>query len=231
MALDFLGFKSRPAEADELTTSVGNEIPPEPNFDDSDNPVPVEHACVECGKDVQYKGRGRVPTRCPDCRSTRTSGASEGPASRAPRMANMDKRKAKIVGNLLEINGILAGSVVMAAPVTGHNMVLNAPPAISSFVEIAAKYPRMLDGLEKLTDVMPWVEVGRFAGSMAYAVAVDTGRLQPYGLVAEYLGVANAAQAAHYEPPQEEPDFTVPQPATVGVTVASPNRFVMPDGA
>lgn len=229
-----LGLRSSSIDAnalDVIETSPTNEVPPDPDFSDSETSARVEHACENCGNDVQYSGRGRVPKKCPDCRANRTRVSSDGPAMpRMPRMASMDKRKQRVVDNLMQINGMMAGSLALAAPVTGNTMALTAPPAIVSLVEIASKYPKMMEGLEKLTEVMPWIDIARFAGAVGYAMAVDAGRIEPYGLVAEYLGVAEAAKMAQWEPTVINESDVIPNPAGPDAP-ASPTRFKLPDGA
>lgn len=237
---DTLGLKSRPADAPAEAPepaappqhTQADGVPPDPDFSEGPDgsPAAVKHPCEECGNDVQYSGRGRVPAKCPDCKANRSSRGGSTGAVRVP--AGMSKRKAKIAGNMQEIAGLLGGSIGMAMPVTGGTIMYTSPPAITGLLDIAEKYPRMLDALEKLTEVMPWYGVGRFVGAVAYAAAVDAGRVNPYGMVGEALGVAQVAEQVGYQPPvPPDPEDDVPQPDVSGeMQVASPARFRMPAG-
>lgn len=42
-----------------------------------------EHSCEICGADVQYKGRGRIPKRCPEHRKTQSASVPKSKGSNA----------------------------------------------------------------------------------------------------------------------------------------------------
>jgi hypothetical protein len=117
---------------------------------------------------------------------------------------------------------MVAGGMIPFAPVTGATIMLTSPSAIESLVGIAARYPRMLEGLEKAVQVMPWLEIGKFGAGVVVALAVDTGRALPVGLAAEYLGVAEAARQIGWQ--EEEASMPVDMPAE-GFVVTRPPSF------
>jgi hypothetical protein len=217
-------FTVPPSEFDEGGTGGLEEAPP-PEPQTVTPALSGGPTCEVCGRDVAYSGRGRKPRFCQDHR-TRTSDSARKTAkvsAEDAERADMDKRLKKIVGDLQQGAGELAGTIAPVAPVTAHVVALQAPSAIDSLVSIAEKYPRMLDGLEKAASTVPFISVGKFVAALVLAISVDMGRVTPYGLAAEYLGVAKAAEAAGYQAPAEQQA----EAAKNDRTMPPPPRFTM----
>jgi hypothetical protein len=129
----------------------------------------------------------------------------------------LQTRLDKITGDLTEGLGELSGTLAPMAPVAAITMAMQGPPAMEALVRIASDYPRFLDGLEKAAKTVPFVTVAKFIAAMVLAVVVDMGRAVPEGFAAETLGVAAAAQAAGWTPPQQHATvegFAAPTPPT-----------------
>lgn len=195
-----------------------------PNFDPPDDPPPSsggELACEVCGVPLHYGGRGRKPKRCDDHKTrTRATGASgDGTRKRGP--SRIDSRLAAIADDMLTGAGMVAGGVAPVAPVTAATILLTSPEAIESLLSIAARYPKMLDGMEQALQVIPFLGVAKFLGGVTLAISVDAGRTMPYGLAAEYLGVSKAAEEVGWQPRQPDLDgefvegFTAPNAGPV----------------
>lgn len=61
----------------------------------------VKHPCAECGRDVEWKGRGRVPKMCPEHRKIKTTST--------PRISSKNTDlAAQATGVLVQANGFLA---------------------------------------------------------------------------------------------------------------------------
>lgn len=170
------------------------ETPPDDTPVSSGGPT-----CEECGVDIPWSGRGRRPKRCQD-HKTRTSETAE----RKPNLKGLkDKaRLERITGDLQEGCGQLAGAMVGFVPVTAVTIGHKGPAACAALVRIAEKYPRFLDGLEKATEFMPWLQIGQFVGALVFAIGVDLNLANPYSMSGEWLGVGAAAREAGWEPPQ-----------------------------
>lgn len=182
-----------PTSAPDFTDFDGGPPPPSPGGGLS---------CEVCGVGLVYKGRGRKPTRCDD-HKTRTgsgSGAKQTRTGRAKSNLN-DPRLREIAGDLTFGAGQFVGIIAPVTPVTAVTMAGNAPGAIDALVKIAADNPKMLAGLEMVAKTMPWMECGKFAASIGYALMVDMGQANPYGIAGEYLGVAKAAESVGWKPP------------------------------
>lgn len=186
-----------------------------------------EPTCEVCGKDVPRTPTGRMP-RHPRCEDHKVRGreVTTSGGGRKSKTDSSDARLATITGDLQRGLGEFVGTVAGIAPVTGAVIAMQGPPAMEALVRIAAPYPKFLDGLEAAAKAVPFVEVGKFAAAIIFAVMVDMGRLYPYGFAAESLGVAEAAAAVEWRPPSEvaqeaqeraqqsagRTDYTIPAP-------------------
>jgi hypothetical protein len=201
-----LVFKS----ADEGSVETPTSVPLHDDGLPDDAPPPDAILCEECLEDgrttvLAWSGRGRKPKKCDDHkRKSRSSGTSpRSTATSSPRRRS-DARLKAIEDDLLVGIGKLAGTVVTMAPVTAATMAMRAPDAVSALVSIASRYPRMLDGLEAAVQVVPFMEIGQFVAAVSFAFMVDLRIMQPYGIAAELLGVAEAAEKVGYQKPTEE---------------------------
>lgn len=173
---------------------------PESSPDTEDGP-----RCSVCGAGIPYSGKGRKPTKC-DEHKTRTNdkvGSSQTPRKTAVD-ARTQARMDALTGDLLQGAAEFAGTVSLMMPVTGQYTMNQAPAGIPALVRAAAKHPRMLDGLEAVAKVSPWITVGQFLCGLIYALLVDLGQATPMGIAAEGLGVAQAAAEAGWEPPKQK---------------------------
>lgn len=186
-----------------------SEVPP------SDDPQ-----CVECGREFEWAHRGRKPKRCPDCRATptRTRGAKEsGGSSSKSDDPELDARIKRIRGDMLEGIGGFSGTAVLALPVTSQTLLLRGPMMVDSLLTIARHYPRMLDGVEKASQIMPAIGILSGSASLAYAASVDFGITNPHSGTGKMLGVSEAASRIGWQPkartkPQRlEGDFVIPE--------------------
>lgn len=205
---------SEPEESDFLGELIGGPEPMEPGS-------PKDPHCTVCLEQgivtlLPYRGRGRKPTKCDEHKGGKKAAtADSGPVRKS---SKSDPRLLTLIGDMEQGAGMIAGAMAPVAPVTSATVLLTAPEAIESLVSIAARYPKMLAGLETAMQVVPFFAVGKFMGGVVLAVGVDAGRVQPYGLAAEYLRVAEAAERVHWQPkqqydgPETVEGFTVPTP-------------------
>lgn len=218
-----LSFRSVPAAVD-----TGGDDPP---VDDGDGPehklpplewsqpVPTQPStgtpgdgliltgepCDVCGGPVYYGGRGRKPKRCLDHRTRNRATKATAPPAPVYTTEVPDDEITAVVGDLQRGLGMIAGGLIPFAPVTGATIMLTGPDAVNSLVSIAARYPKMLEGLKKASTAIPFLEIGKFGGAVVVAMMVDSGRALPEGLAAEYLGVAEAARQIGWQP-MDEPE-------------------------
>lgn len=194
-----------PPETGDWPVDDGLDGPP-PLSPTGGDPAPDPDAgptCEVCGKAVPLTPSGRRP-RKPLCQDHKTRGpATEGAPRESASGKAHEARLARITGDLQQGVGELAATIVPIAPITSVTMVSQAPGAIDAMVRISAKYPRMLDALETISKGVPFVEIGKFVCAMVLAVMVDFGRANPYGIVGQRLGVAEAAREAGWTPSAE----------------------------
>lgn len=202
-------FKSAGEDAPPTTvdppppTPIDDGLPDEP-------PPPDAILCEECLSEgrttvLKWSGRGRKPKRC----DAHKRGSSKGTAQSSGRgqSRRLSARLEMLKGDLLEGAGGLAGSIAPVAPVSAATILMQADSTVDALLSIAQRYPRMLDGLEAAAQVAPFIQLGRFAAAVMLAVAVDLNQVQPYGIAAEALGVAKAAEHVGYQPPQPTAQF------------------------
>lgn len=213
MALDLFSNLATVTEGfvpSQPTTGPDDFNPPVSGPPATDRPADLPSGgptCEVCGVELPYSGKGRKPKFCMDHKTrTKSTAGSDGPAVSRSTVAGRQHqaRLDAIVGDLQQGVGELAGTIVPVAPVTAATLVLQGPAATEALVRIAADHPRMLDGLEAAAKAVPFVAVGKFVAAIVLALAVDMGRMQPYGVAAEYLRVAEAAEQVGWQPPVEE---------------------------
>lgn len=221
-------FQYGGSESDASTEPPTRITDPSPSSP-GDGPV-----CDVCGTPVNYSGRGRPPKYC-DEHKTRTGGSGERATNnqgreRKRKSALNDPRLREIAEDLNKGAGQFVGMVAPVTPVTAATIVINAPGAIDAVVKLAADNPKMLEGLEFVARTMPWLECGKFAASLGYAVMVDMGQANPYGLAGEYLGVARAAAEVGWQPPKPKQPQQPGQPAQPNNAPSAPPPFTLVPG-
>lgn len=178
--------------------------------------------CEICGVEIPWAGRGRKPKRCQDHKTRTNREPASNDSGPSPRRKASTVRLEKLVGDLEEGIGELAGTIIGVAPVTGVTVLLNGPPAIKAAVDIAADHPRMLKGLETVAQGVPFIAVGKFVAALFLAIGVDMGRADPHGMAGKYLRVSEAADKVGWEYPQEVDEQ---QPAHDTMPDVPPPRF------
>lgn len=178
--------------------------------------------CEVCGVDIPLTPTGRIPRvrLCEDHKGN--APMRTRPVSNTPRgKSKMDARLQAVVDDLQKGAGELAGTIAPVAPVAATYTLQQAPGGIEALVRIASDHPKMLEGLEVAAKAVPFMTVGKFVAGLILAVSVDMGQYRPHGLAAEYLGVAQAADAVGWTPPQ-------PRQATPDTSQANGARVVAP---
>lgn len=223
--------------SDLLVTPDGFQSSAEPPLQPDDTPPndsPTGPLCEVCAAEIPWSGRGRRPKRCADHKTrTASNTASGGGYDPRPTRAldkRMQARLDAISGDLTQGGAELAGIIHPAMPVTAATMMINTPATADALVRLAQDHPRMLAGLEAVAKAAPWMTIGRFIAALALAVQVDMGHANPYGMGAEYLGVARAAQEVGWQPkPAKHKKGQSAEGDIVdnGFVVPQPPRFAM----
>lgn len=197
--------------------------PGETAFEDTPGDTTTGDAisCDRCGMPVQYAGTGRKPKRhkrgecpvepaddAPETVRVPSPRRTGGRVSKEDRQAAAD---AQLAEDLLQGFGEVGGMVSAVAPMTGGTMYLRGPATVSALIRLSADYPGLRAGLEAVARMKPWSDIAGTAVALVYAAGVDAGRLPPYGMVAESLGVAEVARQMQIpQQPEGAPEYSEP---------------------
>lgn len=210
------------------TSVVAPVMDPSPPLNGATTPPPATTntnapLCEVCGREIEWAGRGRRPKKCLDHR-TRTRNPQ-----RIVIQPSSDEEDAKriqfIHDELLKGAGEFAGVIVHAAPVTSVTIAQQSPDAVAALIRIGEQYPPIMKGLEAVAKASPWMTIGKFTCAILLAISVDMGQMKPYGVAAEVLGVAAAAQAAGYRDPDEQAAVQQQQMMMVDRSMPPPPQF------
>ena len=209
-----------------MPTPVTLERDDESGYDNG--PPTAGPTCEVCGREVPLTPTGRMPKHplCQDHKSRTSSTAGEGRTARNTAATGAKKaRLDAITGDLQQGIGEFAGTISPVAPVTAGTMLLTGPSAMASLVRIAAPFPRVLDGLEKVAKSVPFIEVAKFVAAIMLAIMVDMDRAAPVGMAAEYLRVAEAAEKVNWRPRGADIDGTARETQGPPTQRVPPPRF------
>lgn len=166
-------------------------------FGDISSPV-GDGECSVCGAPtfrppgLTPSGRKkRIPSRC-DLHSTNVRLSKE-----RPDFTGVESQLQRIQEELaddIRLLGILTGPLF---PVTGYYVTEHADPFTVAILKLAKNNQRILRVLHRAAQVAPIYTVAECVAGTAYAVQVDTHKVDPHNNIARRLGVSRAYDAIY----------------------------------
>lgn len=220
---EFLGDVPNDLSNVESINNVSDDI----EFDlESVDDTPIgDGICVVCGAPTfrppgltRGGNRKRVPKFCEEHDPKATSTTTTNSSSHTRTSTGItDKALQNIQEELaddLKLLGTLAGALY---PVTGLYLVENADPFTIALVKLAGKNQRLLRVLHRAAQVAPVYTVAETIAGAAIAVQVDSGKVDPHGIVAKRVGVERIYNELHPDEQQfnQSPFQQPPHFATV----------------
>lgn len=159
----------------------------------------------ECENRLIWSGRGRKPKRCADHR-TRTRGATAA----TKRLTNTRASRAELEADLSREFNAFAIGISKLMPVTGVTMAKRSERTVHALVKLAENNPSLLIALEATAKVASVVDIAESAAAIGVAVMVDTGRMNPDGVMPNMLGVSETFHEINDEPIPEGVQYQAP---------------------
>lgn len=185
------------------------------DLEQDQGPILGDGSCVVCGAPTfrppgltRGGNRKRVPKFCEEHDPKRTTVSSDIGSARSSGIT--DKALQNIQEELaddLKLLGTLAGALY---PVTGLYLIENADPFTIAVVKLAGKNQRLLRVLHRAAQVAPVYTIAETVAGAAIAVQVDSGKVDPHGMVAKRVGVERVYNQLH--PDEAPPVNTFQQP-------------------
>lgn len=188
-----------------------------------DEPPPADILlCQEpgCNFPLEYSGRGRKPKKCDEHKQRTTTPG--GTASR-PRGTRMAARLEALHADLTYELTLFGKTTSRVLPVFGVTAVQRADRTARALVTVAADNPRVLAALETASKIVPALDLGETAVMLGIALLIDTGRLNPEGLLPGMFGLTETYFLVHGDPSGQE--METPAQGADPMTPAMPLRF------
>ena len=195
----------------EVTVDDGPDDVPEAVPDPDSPPAPDGPTCEVCGTLIEWSGRGRKPKKCAE-HKTRTAGAAKAQRRKTP--AKLDLLESDLTRELVGFGK----NVSSVLPCLGVTLVSRSEKTAKALTRVAENNPKILAALEASTRVVPMLDLAESVLSVAIALAVDLGRLNPDSLLSVNMGVSEIWHEVH-----DEGGSTVTGPAQQ--VVSSSNGF------
>lgn len=166
-------------------------------FDDATDTI-GDGTCVVCGAPTfrppgltKAGHKKRVPKHC-DLHSPNVRIPTTGPMS-----SGVESQLKRIQEELADDVRLLATMAGPMLPVTGYYMFDRADLFTTALLKLVKNNPRFLRVLHRAAQVAPVYSLAECIAGTAYAVQVDTKKVDPHNVIGSRLGVARAYDAIY----------------------------------
>jgi hypothetical protein len=139
---------------------------------DLDEFPPLEDIEMAPDPDAEPKTRTRKPR-------------ADAGKPRQPRTASTTK----LASDLAEPLAIIGSMLAMTMPTAGTVIAVRSEETAKALVKMAAKRPKMLAALQRMSEVGPASELVQTIIMVIIAAQIDVGKAEPDGMIAQAVGV------------------------------------------